>query len=131
MKSKLDMGARIVLGLIMIVFGLNFFLQFIPMPPPPEKMMKVMTAFMEIGYILPFVKVIEIVAGLMLLANMFTPLALILLAPIILNILCVHTLIDTSGLPMALLLVAIEIFLVCNRWDKFKPLFDCSKCKSK
>ncbi len=63
MKSKVGLGLRIILGLIYFVFGLNGFLQFIPMPPLPEGPMALMGAMMASGYLLPSIKITEIVGG--------------------------------------------------------------------
>lgn len=104
--------ARILLGLIFFVFGLNGFLNFIPTPPEmPEPMKTFMAGMMATGYFFPLLKATETVCGALLLANRFVPLALVVLAPIILNILGVHTFMDRSGLPMALVLVALETYL--------------------
>lgn len=123
MKSKVDMGARILLGLIMVVFGLNFFLQFIPMPAPSEEMGKVFGGFMATGYLLQLVKVIEIVTGALLIANLFVPLSIVLLGPIVVNILGIHIFVDKSGLPMAIALVALFTAIIWARWDKLSWLF--------
>ncbi len=112
MMTKPTLVARILLGLIFFVFGLNGFLNFIPVPPNmPEKVMAFMNGLMASGYFFPLLKGTEVVCGLLLLLNAFVPLALVVLAPIIVNILMVHILLDTSGLPVALLIAALEIYL--------------------
>jgi putative oxidoreductase len=128
MRNKLVLGARILLGLIFVVFGLNGFLQFIPMPPPEPAMAEFAGALFNSGYFFPLLKICEITAGALLLADVMVPFALILLSPIVVNILCVHIFLDMAGLPMALLLTALMAFLGNSYFEFFKPLFT-KKCQ--
>jgi uncharacterized membrane protein YphA (DoxX/SURF4 family) len=115
--------ARVVLGLVFVVFGLNFFLNFIPpQPPPPEAAMTFIGGLIAAGYLMPLVKVIEIAAGLALLSNRFVPLALTLLAPIIVNIVGFH-LVLAPAYPMAFTLLALELYLAYVHRTAFAPLF--------
>jgi putative oxidoreductase len=93
--------ARILLGLLFLVFGLNGFLHFIPIPPPPGLAGQYMSSLF-VSHYLVFVFSLQVVGGALLLANRFVPLALILLGPIIVNILLFHSLMAPEGLPMAL-----------------------------
>lgn len=112
MKKWLELGTRYLMGLIFVVFGLNGFLHFIPVPPPAnEQAGAFMGGLAAAGYFFPVLKITEIVAGLMLLAGRFVPLALILLAPIVVQIFLYHTLLDLGGFPMALVLVVCEAYL--------------------
>ena len=103
--NKLGLAARILLGLIFFVFGLNGFLLFIPPPELGERAGALMGALMETGYFIPILKITEIVGGALLLAGMFVPLALVLLAPIVVQILLFHIVLEPAGLPMAVILV--------------------------
>ena len=108
--------AGALLGLLFVVFGSNFFLNFIPMPPPPPEGTPVAMffgAFFATGY-LAFVKVLEILGGLLVAIPRTRPLGLLLLVPIIVNILAFHTFITAgAGLLEAplLLIVALTLFL--------------------
>ena len=114
---------RYILGLIYFVFGLNFFLQFIPMPATiPEPLMKFSTALMETGYFMQFVKTVEVICGGLLLMNLFVPLAIVILAPVTINILLVHTFLDQSGLVMALIILVVHVFLGIMNLDSYKGL---------
>jgi putative oxidoreductase len=93
--------ARILLGLLFLVFGLNGFLHFIPMAPPPGLAGKFMGALFVSHYLM-FIFSVEVIGGALLLANRFVPLALILLGPILVNILLFHSLMAPEGLPVAL-----------------------------
>jgi putative oxidoreductase len=122
MKTKVDLGARIVLGLIMLIFGLNGFFNFLPMPPPPEHMMKFVMALMETGYFMQFVKACEVICGILLLANVFVPLSLLILAPIAINIFLLHVFMAPEGLPIALIVLALGGAIAWARFDKFSGL---------
>ena len=104
------LGARILLGLIFVVFGLNGFLNFIPIPPPTPEGAAYIGGLIAAG-LMPIVKAIEIVGGLMLLSGLLVPLGLLILAPIIVVIMHMHLVADPGGLPMAAALVVFELFL--------------------
>ncbi|HEY1810880.1 MAG TPA: hypothetical protein VGG74_00900 [Kofleriaceae bacterium] len=114
--------ARILLGLVFVVFSANYFLHFLPDPKnPPADAMAVAGALVTAGY-LTFIKVIELAAGLALLANRFTTLALALLAPIIVAITIFHVRLEPSGLPIAALLVVLELFLAWSYRAAYAPM---------
>lgn len=119
----LNHGARSLLGLIFFVFGLNFFFGFLP--PPPEASgpaAEFLGGLQASGYVFPLIKAIEVVTGLMLLTNRFVPLALVLLAPIIINIVGFHTVLAPSyGLPLTIL--ALELYLAFTHRNAFASLF--------
>jgi hypothetical protein len=114
--------ARVLLGLPFVLFGLNYFVPFMPPPPPPpESAMPFLGGLMASGYIMPLVKSIEIASGLALLSNRFVPLALTLLAPIIVNIVAFHFLLAPSyGLPTVIL--ALELYLAYSYRAAFLPM---------
>lgn len=104
--------ARILLGLVFFVFGLDGFLHFIPAELPTGPAGDFVKALMATGYMIPLLKGTETVAGALLLIGRFVPLALTLLAAVIVNILFFHVVFGPpSGLPMAFIIVALEIFL--------------------
>ena len=112
MKKKLPVIARILLGLIFFVFGGMGLLNL--MPPPkdiPPDMATFMQGIMASGYFFPLLKGTEVICGALLLIGAFVPLALIVLAPIILNIFLVHVFMAPDGLPLALLIGALEVYL--------------------
>lgn len=113
---------RTLLGLAFVVFGLNYFFAFLPMPKdvPPD----------AIAFIVPFIgakfmaliKTIEIAAGIALLANRFVPLALTLLAPILVGITWFHAALEPKGLPVPVVLVALEVSLAWFYRAAFAPM---------
>jgi uncharacterized membrane protein YphA (DoxX/SURF4 family) len=101
-------AARIALGVIFFVFGLNGFLQFLPQPPAPEKALAFLGALAATGYMFPLIKIVEVVGGALLLSNRFVPLALALVAPNVVNIVLFHAVLAPGGLPVALFVLLLE-----------------------
>src|SRR5437660_9095260 len=100
--------ARFLLGLVFLVFGLNGFLQFIPSPPPTGITGQFVGALFVSHYLVP-IFLLQIISAVLLLVNPYLPLALTLLAPIIVNILLIHILMLPSGLPLALVVTVLWI----------------------
>src|SRR6266851_2750192 len=94
--------ARILLGLLFAVFGLNGFLHFIPQQPLPTGLAGQYVGALFVSHYLVVVFLLELIGGLLLLANRFVPLALVLLGPVVVNILLFHVCLAPEGLPMAL-----------------------------
>jgi hypothetical protein len=120
-RSKILVVARVLLGLAFAVFGLNFFLHFLPQPPPPPEAGVFLGALFA-GKIFSIIKPIEIAAGLALLGNRFVPLALTLLAPIEIGILAFHGVFEPSGLPIVVVLLALTVFLAWSYRAAFAPM---------
>ena len=124
-KSFSVVAARIVLGLIYFVFGLNFFLHFIPMPPSSGS---VADAFLgglfQSGYFFPMLKSIEVVLGAFLLIGLFVPLALVVLMPISLNIFLFHAFLTPGNATMGIVIVLVHLYLAWSYRDYYKPLFN-------
>jgi len=112
-------AARVSLGLVFLVFGLNGFLQFIPMKPPEGAAGQFMGGLFAVGYFFPLLKGTEVVVGLLLLAGRLVPLALVLLAPITVNIAAFHLFVVPEGLGMALLIGLIQLYLALSYRDAF------------
>ncbi len=126
MKHATNIAAGL-LGLIFIVFGLNFFLKFIPMPPgPPEGSPSAlfMGALYPTGY-LTFVKVLEVLGGVLVAIPKTRALGLLVLAPIIVNILAFHVfLLGGAGLigPVTILITILPLFLLWAERRRFVAL---------
>jgi len=116
--------ARVLLGLVFVVCGLDGFLHFIPMPaePPPAGAMSLAVAMLGTGYMFPLIKGTELLCGALLLANRFVPLALVLLAPVLVNIVAFHLFLAPDGLPLSFVLVALEIALAWAHRDAYRPI---------
>ena len=113
--------ARVLLGLVFVVFSANYFLHFLPTPPMSAGALAFVVPFAGTG-LLTFIKVIELAAGLALVANRAVPLALTLLAPIIIGITGFHAALAPEGLPMAVALVALDGFLAWAYRAAFSPM---------
>jgi hypothetical protein len=115
-------AARSLLGLTFVVIGINFFLHFLPQPPIAAAPLAFLSALLASGFIMPLIKTIEVVAGLMLLSNRFVPLALTLLAPIIVAIVGYHLSLAPEGTPIALLVLVLELALAWAYRRAFAPM---------
>ena len=93
--------ARILLGVLFLVFGLNGLLHFIPLPLPSGLAGQYM-GVLFVSHYLVVVFLLQVIGAALLLANRFVPLALVLLGPIVVNILLFHSLMAPAGLPLAL-----------------------------
>ena len=116
--------ARILFGLPLFIFGLNMFFNFIPQPKMelPPGAVAFSTALMNSGYIMPLIGTTLLVVGLLLLVNRFVPLALALLAPFLVNSICFHLFLERSGLPMACIFAAFELYLAWAYRAAFRPM---------
>lgn len=127
MKSKLTLIASILLGLVFVVFGLNFFLKFLPVPAPPEgsPAAQFMGAMFVTG-MLNVVKVLEIAGGILVAIPRTRNIGLLVLGPIVVNILLFNILIAPGGWtqPPVLLVTALSAFLLWAGCDKFKQLLN-------
>ena len=119
--KTLTIIARSLLGLIFVVFGLNAFLHFIPMPPPQGLAGDFMKALFASHYFY-VVAVLQIAGGALLLLGRFVPLGLTLLGPVIVNILLFHIFLERSGLPLALVVGALALFLLSANRQAFGGL---------
>src|SRR5262245_15361218 len=122
-SSKLPTVARIILGSIFFVFGLNGFFHFIPQPPPPASALPFLGGLASAGYFFPLLKTIETTAGALLLAGAFVPFALTLLAPIIVSITAFHLFLAPGNFPVVATILAAEIYLAVVNRAAFAPLF--------
>jgi putative oxidoreductase len=114
--------ARYLAGALFLVVGLNGFLNFIPIPPFPGTAGQ----FMGVLYVSHFLRVIsafQLIAAVLLLTNRYVPLAVALLAPVIVNILAFHLLLAPSGLPVALVVAALWAAIFIDVRPAFSGLF--------
>jgi putative oxidoreductase len=116
--------ARVLLGLLFLVFGLNGFFHFMgPMPEMQGQAGAFITALASSGYIY-VIAFLQVVGGLcLLLGARFVPLGLTLLGPVIVNIVLFHLFLEPSGLPMAIGISAFALFLLWIYRFKFPAIF--------
>jgi uncharacterized membrane protein YphA (DoxX/SURF4 family) len=115
--------ARILLGLMFLVFGSNDFLHFIPMQPPPGDAGTYLGILVSHN-VMSFVGLLMVIAGILLLVGRFVPLALVLLGPIVVNILLFHFLIAHGGAAPGLVATVLELFLIWAYRLSFRGIFD-------
>ena len=121
-SSKVVTAARIALGTLFFVFGLNGFLDVLPQPSVPDEAGAFLGALAATGYMFPLIKGTEVVAGLLLLANRWVPLALVLLAPIVVNIVAFHAVLGPAS-PIGVVALGLGLFLAWGHRAHFRPLF--------
>jgi hypothetical protein len=114
--------SRFLLGFIFLVFGLNGFLHFIPMPPPSGVAGQFLGSMFVTKYLL-FVFAIQLIGGVLLLLNRYVPIALTILAPIIVNILLFHSLMNPSGLGLALFVTILWAVVFASVRSAFAGIF--------
>lgn len=113
---------RVLLGLVFVVFGLNGFLHFIPNMPMPDAAVSFFGGLAATGYMLPLLFAAQVLGGALLIVGLYVPLALALLAPVIVNIFFFHLFLARGGLPLAIVVVALELYLVWRYRDSFAPM---------
>jgi hypothetical protein len=115
--------ARLLMGLIFFVFGLNGFLQFMPLPKNvPEGVLAFFDAMTRTGYMIQLISGMQTIVGALLLLNRFVPLALALIAPVVINILAFHVFLAPSGLPVAFVVLTLEVYLAWSYRKTYRSM---------
>ena len=114
--------ARYLAGVIFLVFGLNGFLHFIPLPPPSGVAGQFMGALF-VSHYLTLIFALQVIGAVLLLANRYVPLALAILAPVIVNIVSFHALMAPNGLPLALFVTVLWALVFVHVRSAFTGLF--------
>jgi len=122
LAAFLPTASRFLLGLVFTVFGLAGFIHFMPDPPHPPAARVLHDAFVTSGYLFPFIKTTEIAVGLLFLSGRYIPLALVVLAPVLLNIVAFHIFLAPGTLLIVVPLVAAAIHLAWVQREAFAPL---------
>jgi len=128
--TRLQFSARIVLGLIYFIFGgmglgMALGIWHMPFPPLPPAADAFMKGIMGSGYFLTLLKITETSCGFLLLSGIAAPLALVIIAPVTLNIICFHLFL-TPGLSNLILPAAMgiaQVLAMSGYWNKYRPLF--------
>jgi len=115
--------ARLLLGLIFVVFGLNGFLNFLSMGPMPTGVAGQFLGALFQSHYLHAVAAVQVVGGLLLLVNRFVPLALVLLGAVIANIFFYHLFMNFEGIPMAILVLILWVIVFYRHRQYFSGIF--------
>lgn len=114
---------RTLLGALFLFASISYFFDLIPQPDLSEPVRKFMEGVMATGYLMTLIKGTEVVGGLALISGMYAPLALVVLAPISLNIFLFHYFVDPKGMPVAIFVLVATLFLGYAYRDRYRPLF--------
>ena len=124
MKNKILFVVSLLFGLMFINAGLNKFFNYMPIPKDmPESTLKIMAAFSDIGWLMPLTGIIEIVGGVLFITNKYRALAAIIIFPVMVGILLTNIFNMPDSLPIAVILILINIWAIIDNRDKYKPLF--------
>ncbi|MEO1437486.1 MAG: DoxX family membrane protein [Bacteroidota bacterium] len=121
MKNKINLGLRLLLGGLLLVFGLNKFFDFMPKFEFPDQ--KVADYFYDLWHyakVMYVVGFVEALVGVMLIFGRFVPLALLFLAPISVNIVLFHAVLDPPNIGPALFVAALNIYF----FFQYRPAYD-------
>lgn len=123
MNSTFTKILRMLLGLALIVFGLNKFFDFMNLFEMPITAANFIESLKTSGYVFYMIAVLEIGVGLLLLLNKWVPFALLVLVPITLNILLFHLFLNVSDVYIAIIITALNTMLIFKYWKSYRPLF--------
>lgn len=124
MKNKILFVVSLLFGLMFINAGLNKFFNYMPMPENmPESLQKVFGAFMQIGWLMPLVGVVEVVGGILFIIPKTRAFAAVMVLPVIVGIVLTNTVTDTSGMAIALVLFAVNVWVLYENRAKYAPMF--------
>ena len=116
--------SRVLLGVIYLIFGLDYFFKFIPYQPLHPGVTGAFVAGLKgVGYFYPMIKSIQIICGLSLMFNRYAPFSAVVLFPISLNVLLFHTILVPSGWLMGVTLMVPNVLLGFGYWKYYKAMF--------
>jgi uncharacterized membrane protein YphA (DoxX/SURF4 family) len=122
-KNKVLFVLALLVGLLFINAGLDKFFHYMPMPKDmPEKAIKAFAAFMEIGWLMPLTGAVELIGGLLIIPPRTRALGALIILPVMVGILLTNIVQDTTGLPIALILIVILIWIMYENREKYYPL---------
>ncbi len=123
MKNKIVLVVSILFGLLFINSGLNKFFNYMPMPEDlPQETLDLMGVMMEFGWLMPLVAAVEIVAGVLFMIPRYRALGAVMILPVMVGIVLTHIVNVPSGLPMALVLFAINLWVLIENRAKYAAL---------
>jgi uncharacterized membrane protein YphA (DoxX/SURF4 family) len=123
MKNKILFVVCLLFGLMFINAGLNKFFNYMPVPEDmPESVQRVMGAFMTITWLMPLVGFAEVLGGVLIIIPKVRALGAIIILPVMIGILLTNILLMPSGLPIALVLFAINLWVIFENREKYMPM---------
>jgi len=123
MKQKIIFGLSLLFGLMFINAGLDKFFHYMPMPEKmPEEMLKAFNAFMQIGWLMPLVGAAELIGGVLFILPKTRALGAVVILPVMVGIVLTNTVTDRTGMPIALVLFAINLWVIYENREKYNPM---------
>lgn len=119
MKTKILFAVQILVGILLLIFGLNKFLHFMANPPVSEEMGMFMMALAKTGYIFPIVGAIQVLSGLSFILNKFTALMAVVIVPVMLNAVLAHAFLDPSGIAGSLVILILVIVVMFKNKEAY------------
>lgn len=128
MKKKILFAVSLIFGLVFINAGLNKFFNYMPVPEDlPESVMTMFSAIMQIGWLMPLIATAEIVGGLLFIIPKYRALGAIIIFPVMTGIILAHITVAPSGLPMALSLLVVLVWVIIENRDKYLPMISAAE----
>lgn len=125
MKKKILFVVSLLFGLLFIHGGLNKFFNYVPVPEDmPQELVQFMAALMSTKWLIPLIATFEIIGGVLFITNRFRALGAIVIFPIMVGILLTHIVNAPSGLPIALVLMAINLWVIYENRAKYLPMIE-------
>lgn len=122
MKSKILFVFSLLFGLMMVNAGLDKYFHYMPMPEQVGRMKDVMQAMMTIGWLIPLVGFVEIIAGVLVIFPKTRALGAIMIFPIMVGIMHINVLDAKEGIPIAAAFMVINLAMIVDNWDKYKAM---------
>ncbi|MDP3917189.1 MAG: DoxX protein [Nanoarchaeota archaeon] len=122
-NGKLDLILRWILGLILLFFGSNSLLNFLPQPEFTGNIATFMQGLVVAGYFMPLMGLTMIFVGILLIINKWVPLGLVILAPISINIIMYHIFLDISTIAPGVIVFILNLYLGVKHIDAYRPMF--------
>jgi len=123
MKKKILFVLSLLLGLMLMNSGLNKFFNYIPVPGDlPEKVLRDNEALMEISWLMPLIAVAELLGGILIILPKTRALGVLIVFPVMVGVLLTHIFVAPSGLPIALVIWAILIWIIIDNKDRYLPI---------
>ncbi len=123
MKRKILFIVSLLFGLMFINSGLNKFFNYMPIPKDmPPSLLKLMGAFMTIEWLMPLIAVAEIIGGILFITNKYRALGAIIIFPVMIGIILTNVISYPSGIPIALVLFAVNIWVIIENRSKYMPM---------
>lgn len=124
MKNKILFIVSLLFGLMMINGGLNKFLHYMPLPEMPQAATDLMATFIESGWIMPLIAVVEIIAGVLIIIPKTRALAAIMIFPVVIGIVLIHIFQDPANMILGFVLLLINLWIIFENKEKYMPMIN-------